>query len=144
VTGDPWDGRSLEWAIPSPAPFFNFAVTPDVTGEEAYWDIKKAAIESQRLGPEPKYQPIEMPVNSPVGFFTAFFASVGGFALIWHIWWLAGLSLIGAFAGFVWFAWRDVHEFEVPAEEVARVDRARRAARAAYLQRLEQQGTLAQ
>ena len=70
-----------------------------------------------------------MPLNSPVGFFTAVFASVGGFALIWQIWWLAILCLVGAFAAFVWFAWRDVHEFEVPAEEVARVDRARRAAR---------------
>jgi cytochrome o ubiquinol oxidase subunit 1 len=33
VTGDPWDGRSLEWATPSPPPFFNFAVTPNVEGE---------------------------------------------------------------------------------------------------------------
>jgi cytochrome o ubiquinol oxidase subunit 1 len=140
VTGDPWDGRSLEWATPSPAPFFNFAVTPDVHGEEAYWGIKQRAIESQQLGPEPKYEPIEMPVNSPVGFFTAFFATVTGFALIWQIWWLAGLGLLGAFIGFVVFAWRDVHEFEVPAEEVARVDRARRAARAAFLERLEAQG----
>jgi cytochrome o ubiquinol oxidase subunit 1 len=75
-------------------------------------------------------------VNSPVGFFTAFFATVTGFALIWQIWWLAALGLLGAFAGFVVFAWRDVHEFEVPAEEVARVDRARRAAREALLARL--------
>jgi cytochrome o ubiquinol oxidase subunit 1 len=79
-----------------------------------------------------------MPVNSPVGFITAFFASVTGFALIWHIWWLVALGLLGAFAGFVVFAWRDVHEFEVPADEVARIDRARRAAREALLERLRQ------
>ena len=77
-----------------------------------------------------------MPVNSPVGFYTAFFATVTGFALIWQIWWLAALGLVGAFVGFVVFAWRDVHEFHVPAEEVARVDRARRAAREALLERL--------
>ncbi|MBS0332922.1 MAG: cbb3-type cytochrome c oxidase subunit I, partial [Proteobacteria bacterium] len=136
VTGDPWDGRSLEWATPSPAPFFNFAVLPNVEGEEAYWGIKQRAIETQQLSPEPVYEPIEMPVNSPVGFYTAVFASVGGFALIWHIWWLAGLCLLGAFIGFVVFAWRDVHEFEVPAEEVARIDRARRAAREAFLAQL--------
>jgi cytochrome o ubiquinol oxidase subunit 1 len=138
VTGDPWDGRSLEWATPSPAPFFNFAVMPNVEGEEAYWRIKERAIETQRLGPEPKYQPIHMPLNSSVGFFTAFFATATGFALIWHIWWLMALGLLCAFAGFVVFAWRDEHEFEVPAEEVARVDRARRAARLAFLERLEQ------
>jgi cytochrome o ubiquinol oxidase subunit 1 len=142
TTGDPWDGRSLEWATPSPPPFFNFAVMPNVEGEEAYWDIKLRAIETQQLGPEPKYQPIEMPVNSPVGFYTAFFASVTGFALIWQIWWLAGLGLVAAFIGFVVFAWRDVHEFHVPVEEVARVDRARRAAREAFMARLAQQGVL--
>jgi cytochrome o ubiquinol oxidase subunit 1 len=107
-----------------------------VEGEEAYWGIKQRAIESQRLGPEPKYRPIEMPRNSPVGFFTAFFATMTGFALIWQIWWLAALGLLGAFAGFVVIAWRDVHEFEVPAEEDARVDRDRRAARSAVLERL--------
>jgi cytochrome o ubiquinol oxidase subunit 1 len=142
VTGDPWDGRSLEWATPSPPPFFNFAAMPNVEGEEAYWGIKRRAMESQQLGPEPEYQPIEMPVNSPVGIYTAFFAAVFGFAMIWYIWWLAIVALIAAFAGFVIFAWRDVHEFEVPVEEVARIDRARRAARAAQLARLSEQGAL--
>src|ERR1700761_299404 len=139
TTGDPWDGRSLEWATPSPPPFFNFAVMPNVEGEEAYWGIKQRAIETQALGPEPTYQPIEMPLNSPVGFYTAFFASVFGFAMIWHIWWLAIVALAAAFAGFAWFAWRDVHEFEVPVEEVARVDRARRAAREVFLTQLARQ-----
>jgi cytochrome o ubiquinol oxidase subunit 1 len=139
TTGDPWDGRSLEWATPSPPPFFNFAVMPNVEGEEAYWGIKLRAVETQQLAPEPTYEPIEMPVHSPVGIYTAFFTSVFGFAMIWYIWWLAILALAAAFVGFVVFAWRDVHEFEVPVEEVARVDRARRAAREALLQRLSRQ-----
>ena len=139
-SGDPWDGRSLEWATASPAPFFNFAIMPNVEGEEAYWGIKLKAIESQRLSEEPDYEDIEMPVNSPVGFFTAAFASVTGFALIWQIWWLAGLGFAGAIAGFVVFAWRDVHEFHVPAEEVARVERARRASREALLERIAAEG----
>jgi cytochrome o ubiquinol oxidase subunit 1 len=133
VTGDPWDGRSLEWSTPSPAPFFNYAVMPNVEGEEAYWAIKQRAIETQQLSPLPKYEAIEMPMNSSVGVITAFFATVTGFALIWHIWWMAGLGLLGAFIGFVVFAWRDVHEYEVPAEVVERVDQARREARAAAL-----------
>ena len=133
LTGDPWDGRSLEWVTPSPPPAFNFAVLPDVHGHEAYWGIKQRAIETQHLAEEPDYQPIELPRNSPTGFVTAFFATVTGFSLIWHIWWLVVLGLIGAFATFVVFAWRDVPEYEVPADEVARIDRARRAARAAAL-----------
>ena len=74
-----------------------------------------------------------MPRNSPVGFFTAFFATVTGFALIWHIWWLVGRRPGRRLAVFVVFAWRDVDEYEIPAEEVARIDRARRAAREAWL-----------
>jgi cytochrome o ubiquinol oxidase subunit 1 len=142
VTGDPWDGRSLEWATPSPPPFFNFAVMPNVEGEEAYWGIKLRAVETQQLSPEPHYEPIEMPLNSPVGIYTAFFTSVFGFAMVWRIWWLAILAFVAAFAGFVVFAWRDVHEFHVPAHEVARVDRARRAARQALLERMAEQGAL--
>ncbi len=132
-TGDPWDGRSLEWATPSPPPAFNFPVLPDVHEEEAYWGIKQAAIRAQELAPEPKYAPIEMPRNSPTGFVTAFFATVIGFALIWHIWWLLILGFVGAYASFVVFAWRDVDEVVVSAEEVARIDRARREARLAWI-----------
>src|SRR5580658_5596936 len=136
-TGDPWDGRSLEWATPSPPPAFNFAVLPNVTDEEPYWSVKSQAREQMRLvTPEPAYEPIEMPRNSPVGFVTAFLAAVTGFSLIWHIWWLVVLGLACAYISFVVFAWRDVAEFEIPAEEVARIDLANRQARAKYLREL--------
>ena len=74
--------------------------------------------------------------NSPTGFVCAFFGTFLGFAMIWHIWWLAILSFIGAFATFVVFAWRDRDEDRIAATEVARVDRANRAARLAALPRL--------
>jgi len=137
LTGDPWNGRNLEWATSSPPPVFNFAVLPNVTDQEPYWDVKQQALKAlQLVTPEPQYQPIEMPRNSPTGFVTAFFATVTGFALIWHIWWLVILGLIGAYATFVIFAWRDHPEFVIPAEEVARLDRANREARAGYLREL--------
>jgi cytochrome o ubiquinol oxidase subunit 1 len=129
VTGDPWDGRTLEWLTLSPPPHFNFAVLPDVHGEEAYWTRKQTALREETLIEEPKYEPIEMPVNTPTGVICAFFASVCGFAVIWYIWWLAILGLIGAFAIFVWYAWRDEHEHIIPAEEVARLERERRRIR---------------
>ena len=133
-TGDPWDGRTLEWITSSPPPAYNFAALPDVRGEEAYWGTKQRAQRAGRLGPEPEYTAIEMPRNSPTGFVTAFFATVTGFALIWHIAWMVGLGLLGAFATFVVFAWRDHDEYEIPAEEVAKLDRARREARKSILQ----------
>ena len=135
-TGDPWDGRNLEWATASPPPAFNFAVLPNVTHQEPYWDMKLRARESGHLAtPEPRYEPVEMPRNSATGFVTAFFAVVTGFSLIWHIWWLVGLGLAGAYATFVGFAWRDIEEVEIPAAEVARLDRANRAARTEALRR---------
>ncbi len=135
-TGDPWDGRSLEWATPSPPPAFNFAVLPNVVGEETYWSVKQRARERMKLSEEPHYQPIEMPRNSPTGFVCAFFASLMGFALIWHIWWLVIAGAIGAYATFVVFAWRDHDEYLIPAETVARIDRANRQSRAEALARL--------
>src|SRR5579871_3720601 len=133
VTGDPWDGRSLEWSTASPPPAFNFAVMPDVEGQDAYWAIKSRAREQGLLRAEPDYQDVEMPRNSPTGFVCAFFATIMGFALIWHIWWMVILGGIGAFATFVVFAWRDHDEYVIPAAEVARIDQANREARLAAL-----------
>jgi len=135
LTGDPWDGRNLEWATASPPPSFNFAALPNVRDQEPYWDMKARAREiGQLVRPEPEYQPIPMPRNSSTGFVTALFAVITGFALIWHIWWLVLLGLAGAYVTFVAFAWRDHDEELIPAAEVARLDRANRAARTARLQ----------
>ena len=141
LTGDPWDGRSLEWATPSPPPLFNFAVLPNVEGEETYWVVKRMARERATLSDEPKYVDIEMPLNSPVGFICAFFATIMGFSLIWHIWWLVIAAFVGAFATFVVFAWRDQHEELIPADTVARIDRANRSARSAALARMQAAAT---
>ncbi|THD55423.1 MAG: cytochrome o ubiquinol oxidase subunit I [Bradyrhizobium sp.] len=132
-TGDPWDGRSLEWATASPPPVFNFAVMPDVRGEDAYWAMKVQAQQQALEGREPDYRDIEMPRNSPTGFVCAFFATIMGFALIWHIWWMVAAGGIGAFATFVAFAWRDHDEYVIPAAEVARIDRANLEQRRAAL-----------
>jgi cytochrome o ubiquinol oxidase subunit 1 len=123
-TGDPWDGRSLEWATSSPPPSFNFAFLPQVSGEDAFWQFKKRASEQTRSDENPEYRDIEIPRNSPTGFVCAFFATVMGFALIWHIWWMVAAGTIGAFSTFVVFAWRDEDEEIIPAQEVARIDRS--------------------
>jgi cytochrome o ubiquinol oxidase subunit 1 len=133
LSGDPWDGRSLEWYTLSPPPHFNFAVLPDVHGEEAYWTTKHEAIEKEQLAPEPDYQPIHMPINSPTGFITAFFTTLIGFSLIWHIWWLVALGFVGAYATFVLFAWRDQEEYEIDVDELRRFEHERRRAREQWL-----------
>ena len=132
-TGDPWDGRSLEWITASPPPPFNFAVLPDVTDEEAYWSIKSRARHERELSERPDYQSFEMPRNSPTGFVTAFFTTLMGFALVWHIWWLVIAGFLGAWATFVVFAWRDENEEEGSAAEAERLDAERRRGKARLL-----------
>ncbi len=132
-SGDPWDGRTLEWSTASPAPGFNFAVLPDVTGAEAYWGTKQRAIEGQGQADEPDYQSVRMPRNSPTGVIVAFFTTFCGFALVWHIWWLVIAGLVGAYATMVWYAWRRKGEYEVPLAELQAAERHLREVRADWL-----------
>jgi cytochrome o ubiquinol oxidase subunit 1 len=124
LTGDPWNGRTLEWSTASPPPAWNFAVLPEVSAIDAYWSMKQHAreIPVQSI-PTRAYRPIEVPKNSPIGFVTAFFAVIIGFALIWHIWWLVVLGLFGVFATLLAFAFRDGDEIEISAEQIARLER---------------------
>src|SRR5262249_11088442 len=92
LTGDPWNGRTLEWSTSSPPPAYNVAVVPTVETSDAFWSMKRPG----RAPVEPVYEPIEVPRNSPTGFVTAFFAVVTGFALIWQIWWMVILGLLAA------------------------------------------------
>src|SRR5262249_42898568 len=99
-----------------------FAVVPRVTGLDAFWAKKLADQQGQPL-PTPTYAPIELPQSTPTGFIAAFFAVITGFALIWHIWWLAVIGALGAFVTFLAFAFRTKEEFEVSAETLAQFDR---------------------
>jgi cytochrome o ubiquinol oxidase subunit I len=127
ATGDPWNGRTLEWSTASPPPAWNFAVLPNVKARDAFWNSKTALVKPGTSAQEPEYEPIEMPVNSATGFVTAFFAVVTGFALIWHIWWMAGLGVFGAFLTMLAFAFRDREEVDIPASRIAQFYRARPA-----------------
>ncbi|MEE7479055.1 cytochrome o ubiquinol oxidase subunit I [Methylobacterium hispanicum] len=123
ATGDPWNGRTLEWATASPPPPWNFSRLPRVHGMDAYWDMKEAGTRQGAAEPEAA-EAVELPRNSMAGFVTAFFAVLLGFATIWHIWWLAIGGLAGAVAVILVHAWRTETAQAVP-------DRALRAYEAA-------------
>lgn len=90
TTGDPWDGRTLEWSVPSPAPIYNFTHIPVVKERDAFWDMKQHPAAHVRR----PFEAIELPKNSGMGFYIGVISALMGFAIIWHIFWLAGLSLL--------------------------------------------------
>src|SRR5712672_1632649 len=120
-TGDPWNGRTLEWSTSSPPPAYNFAVLPQVDSLDAFWAMKQRG----PMRPAERYASIEMPRNSANGFVTAFFAVVTGFAMIWHIGWLAVLGLACAALTLLAFGWVERVEQEVSGEQLANDERVR-------------------
>jgi cytochrome o ubiquinol oxidase subunit 1 len=94
-TGDPWNGRTLEWSIASPAPLYNFAVTPTVNSLDQLWYDKEHRSDQHHV--TPNYQPIHMPKNTATGFIIAVFAGIFGFAMVWHMW----IPVIVGFVGMI-------------------------------------------
>ncbi|MFY3136775.1 cytochrome o ubiquinol oxidase subunit I [Achromobacter xylosoxidans] len=121
ITGDPWDGRTLEWSIASPAPFYNFAHVPHVDELDQFWEDKQNGKAYKRPA---KYEDIHMPKNTAAGVFIGAFGLVMCFALIWHIWWLSIVGFVGMIGSFIVRAYdRDV-DYWVPAAEVERIENA--------------------
>ncbi|KVD68002.1 cytochrome o ubiquinol oxidase subunit I [Burkholderia ubonensis] len=126
TTGDPWGGRTLEWATTSPPPAYNFATIPQVRTLDAFADMK-ARGEGQ--GKSAAYRDIHMPSNTSAGLFVGVFSLALGFALVWHIWWLAIAGLAGIVATLVIYSSRNNDGYYIPASTVRRIEEPRHAAR---------------
>ncbi|WP_126962277.1 cytochrome o ubiquinol oxidase subunit I [Xanthomonas arboricola] len=121
-TGDPWDGRTLEWATSSPPPFYNFAVLPHIDDRDQFWADKQNGKGWVRPC---KYEAIHMPRNTGAGVYIGAFSVLMGFGLIWHIWWLAIIGLVGMIGSFIARTFDDDIDYWVPADEVERIENAR-------------------
>jgi len=121
MTGDPWNGRSLEWATSSPTAPYNFAVIPDVKGLDAFWQMKA---EGTAYKQPTHYEDITLPKNSGLGLMIGVFGGVFGFAMIWWIWWLALLSLALIGVLIIIRACDDHTNFVMPASEVKTIEDA--------------------
>ncbi len=121
TTGDPWDGRTLEWSTSSPAPFYNFAITPVVSGRDPFWAAKQAKtpVPTNRV-----YADINVPKNTPMGLIIGGLSFLAGFAVIWHIWWLAALGLAGVILSLIIRLSDDDSEYIISAAELEKLDRA--------------------
>ncbi|BBL26271.1 cytochrome ubiquinol oxidase subunit I [Comamonas terrigena NBRC 13299] len=120
-SGDPWGGRTLEWATSSPPPQYNFAFTPVVHDIDAWWDMKKHSYQRPLAG----FQPIHMPANTGAGVVISGLSLVLGFALIWHIWWLAGVSFAAVIVASIIHTFNYKRDFYIPAAEVVATEEAR-------------------
>ncbi|WP_133010702.1 cytochrome o ubiquinol oxidase subunit I [Marinomonas flavescens] len=119
TTGDPWNGHTLEWSTASPPQYYNFAETPVVSDIDAFTDMKEKGEAYVR---KDSYAPIHMPKNTSSGIAIAGCITVMGFALIWHIWWLAALGLFGAFVSLIVRVYTTDVDYYVQPDEVARIE----------------------
>ncbi|MBU2923561.1 cytochrome o ubiquinol oxidase subunit I [Colwellia sp. 1_MG-2023] len=120
-TGDPWNGHTLEWATSSPPQAYNFAVIPHVDDIDAWTDMKE---KGQYYQSKASYSPIHMPKNTSAGVFMGATLSVFCFAMIWHIWWLAIVGLVGAIGVFIKRCYSNDVDYYVQPEEIAKTEEA--------------------
>jgi len=118
TTGDPWHGRTLEWSTSSPPPAYNFAFTPRIHDNDAWWDMKQRGYERPREG----FTPIHMPKNTAAGFVLAMLSAVMGFALIWHMWLLAGVSFVALILAAIIHTFNYKRDYHIPVDEVVRTE----------------------
>ena len=120
LTGDPWGGRTLEWSTSSPPPFYNFALVPDVNDHrDAFWQMKEDGTAYQK---PLAYEQIHMPKNTGAGVIIAAFSLFFGFAMIWHIWWLAIVGFAGMIVTWIIHSFNEDVDYYVPAAEVERIE----------------------
>ncbi|NYE22202.1 cytochrome o ubiquinol oxidase subunit I [Pigmentiphaga litoralis] len=128
-TGDPWDGRTLEWATSSPPPAYNFAFTPEIHEGDAWWQMKQRNYKRPSEG----FMPIHMPKNTGAGIILAGISTVLGFALIWHMWLLAGISFAALLIVTIVHTFNYKRDYYIPAEDVLRVETERTRLLAQYV-----------
>lgn len=121
-TGDPWNGRTLEWSTPSPAPVYNFATLPAVTERDEFWAMKQRGNDAPIV-----YEDIEMPKNSPIGFYIAIAVFTLGFAFVWHIWWMVIISFIASIVLVIIKVCDEDSEYTITAAEVAIIEKSARS-----------------
>jgi len=123
VTGDAWDGRTLEWSIPSPAPAYNFAVIPEVKGRDSWWYQKEEMKKSNYKPEAVKYEPIHMPKNTGVPFVMSVFFFIAGFGFTFEWTWMAIAGMLGVGVCLFVRSFQYDTDYYIPVEEVEETEK---------------------
>ena len=121
LTGDPWNGRTLEWSLPSPAPEYNFARIPVIHDRDEWWLIKTGKVEQEYAEP---LRPIHMPNSSGRPFILSFVFFVAGFALVFEVYWLAIASTVAILLLLMLRSFEFDYYHYIPVEEVKEIEAA--------------------
>lgn len=124
TTGDPWNGRTLEWSIPSPAPHYNFAHIPEVKERDAWWYMKQRGESVADLNRTRSFEPIHMPKNSAKPFFMALFFFIAGFGFVFNWLVLAGVGLLGVIICMILRSLDRHTDYHIPVDEIVRTETA--------------------
>ncbi|MDR9772848.1 cytochrome o ubiquinol oxidase subunit I [Rhizobium hidalgonense] len=122
-SGDPWDGRTLEWSTASPPPDYNFAFTPVVHDHDSWYDMKNRGYARPLEG----FRPIHMPKNTGTGAILSAISVALAFGLIWYMWWLVVVSFVGLLVVAIGHTFNYRRDFHIPAEEVTATEGKRTA-----------------
>lgn len=124
-TGDPWNGRTLEWSVASPAPIYNFAKLPTVQALDQFWVDKEHHRAEGHIHPKDiHYDPIHMPKNTSTGFIIAIFSGIAGFALIWHMLIPGIIGLLGVVSTAIARTFSNDVDYYIDAETVKKTELA--------------------
>jgi cytochrome o ubiquinol oxidase subunit 1 len=118
--GDPWNGRTLEWATSSPPQIYNFAIIPVVDQIDPLWATKRGLAPPQQT----EYEDIHLPQNTPMGLYIGAFSLIFGFAMTWYMFWLALLCFMAIIVCvIIRLSGNDEHDV-IPAAQVKKMEAA--------------------
>jgi cytochrome o ubiquinol oxidase subunit 1 len=122
-TGDPWDGRTLEWNTTSPVQNYNFSYIPQVDSRDFFWKMKKnkkffCNIHKKNA----KYKDLYLPKNTFFGMLISLFLLFIGFSAVWHIWWLFYFSIISIIFIFSYKSFQKEQKYLISKEKIKKIE----------------------
>jgi cytochrome c oxidase subunit 1 len=116
AVSDPWDGRTLEWAVPTPVPEYNFAQIPVAREIDAFWHEKMQG--NKKMPVSEPLGDIHMPNGSILPLLISIGLFVASFGLIYHNYWVVAIGLGITFGSMIVRSVKEDHGYHITLEEL--------------------------